>query len=359
MPLHIPFDGLPVGSLPYRGHIVPVAPKFPAPQDPLHRGLSSEDLPRRDALECLHNPTWRHVRMGTAEQMDVILVRPHRFHLDRKPFRDLGRRLLDNRCHRLIQQRLPVFHGKDNVVVELPRTMRSLSDRLVPLVRHTPEGTRNHCPRSKLRGITSSLFESTLERFQADCGKITDDQKQKLRSTMLDPSDYIFQVDREYTLKALGVHDQLAPLLSSMEWTIMEVPKGNWCFITSDNPVVHWVLPQYHHPFRGMGGLKNKHPELLFPLSPNLCWVGHWLKGAPSKLETTVEWVKQTNRITAGFAERFIYSQVENSRILRLAKKYAASQPVIQMGRPGPDRRAEIRVVRSLPGKVDRDKVNE
>ena len=93
--------------------------------------------------------------MRTAEQMDVILVRPNRFHLDRKPFRDLGRRLLDNRRHHLIQQRFPVFHGKDNMVVDLPRTVRSLSDCLVPLVRHTPEGTRKDYPRSKLRGITS------------------------------------------------------------------------------------------------------------------------------------------------------------------------------------------------------------
>jgi hypothetical protein len=29
LPLHIPFDGLPVGPLPYRGHIVPVGPKLP------------------------------------------------------------------------------------------------------------------------------------------------------------------------------------------------------------------------------------------------------------------------------------------------------------------------------------------
>jgi hypothetical protein len=41
------------------------------------------------------------------------------------------------------------------MVVDLPRTVCSLSDRLVPLVRHTPEGARNDCPRSKLRGITS------------------------------------------------------------------------------------------------------------------------------------------------------------------------------------------------------------
>ena len=56
LPLHIPFDGLPVCPFPYRGHIVPIAPKLPAPQYPLHRRLSAKNLPRRDALEYLHNP---------------------------------------------------------------------------------------------------------------------------------------------------------------------------------------------------------------------------------------------------------------------------------------------------------------
>ena len=193
-----------------------------------------------------------------------------------------------------------------------------------------------------------SLFESQMERFQADRGKISDDQKQELRSTMLDPSNYIFLVDREYTIKALGYHDQLAPLLSSMEWTIMIAPKGDWRFITSDNPVVQWVPPQHHHPFRGTGGFRNRHAEVIFPLSPDQCWVGHWLKGAPRRLETTAEWVKQTNRITAGSAERFLYSHIHRLGILRLAKKYADSQPMIQMGGPGPVKKAEIRVVRSL-----------
>ena len=93
--------------------------------------------------------------MRTAEQMKVILVRPNRFHLDRKPIRDLGSRFLDNRRHQIIQQRLSVFHGKNNVVVDLPRTVCSLSDAFVPLIRHAPEGIRNDCPRSKLQGITN------------------------------------------------------------------------------------------------------------------------------------------------------------------------------------------------------------
>ena len=61
--------------------------------------------------------------------MNMILVRPHRFRLDRKPFRNLCSRLLDNRRHHLIEQRLLVFHEKNNVVVDLPRTVLHHSDQ--------------------------------------------------------------------------------------------------------------------------------------------------------------------------------------------------------------------------------------
>jgi hypothetical protein len=50
LPLHIPFNGLPVCSLPYCGHIVSVGPKLPTPQYPFHRGFSAKDLSRREAL---------------------------------------------------------------------------------------------------------------------------------------------------------------------------------------------------------------------------------------------------------------------------------------------------------------------
>ena len=53
----------------------------------------------------------------------------------------------------LLAQVLIECHGI--VVVDLPRAVRSLSDCIVPLIRHAPEGIRKDCPRSKLRGITS------------------------------------------------------------------------------------------------------------------------------------------------------------------------------------------------------------
>ena len=124
--LHIPFYGVPVAHSPTVATYVPIGPKLPTPQDSLHHEVSTKELSYRDALEPLHNPSWSHFRMRTTEQMNVILLHPNRFHLNRKPFRNLGRRLLDNRRHRLIQQRLPVFHGEDNVIVDWPRTGRSL-----------------------------------------------------------------------------------------------------------------------------------------------------------------------------------------------------------------------------------------
>jgi hypothetical protein len=41
------------------------------------------------------------------------------------------------------------------MVVDLPRTVSPLSDFFFLLVRHTPEGTKEEYPRSKLRGIKS------------------------------------------------------------------------------------------------------------------------------------------------------------------------------------------------------------
>jgi hypothetical protein len=54
LPLHIPLDRLPVRSLSHRRHIVPVRPKFSAPQHPFHGGLPSKDFPGCETLEYLH-----------------------------------------------------------------------------------------------------------------------------------------------------------------------------------------------------------------------------------------------------------------------------------------------------------------
>ena len=193
-----------------------------------------------------------------------------------------------------------------------------------------------------------ALFNSTMARFEADCGARTDAEKQRLRAVMLDSSDVILAYQREYTLKALGFHDDLTPLIASMEWMLMEAPTAGPEFITSDNPVVPWVAPQFLHPHRGSGGWKHRHVQVTFPLSPKLCWLGHWIKGMPTRWQASAEEVKQANRVRAAESERFLYSHVLRDGLRRLAEKYANSQRVIHAGPMPTDKKAEIRVVRSL-----------
>ena len=55
LPPHIPLDCLPVRSLSYRGHIVPISPKFSTPQHSFNGRLPAKDFPGREALKGTSN----------------------------------------------------------------------------------------------------------------------------------------------------------------------------------------------------------------------------------------------------------------------------------------------------------------
>lgn len=199
--------------------------------------------------------------------------------------------------------------------------------------------------RDYLIASDDEAFEAQMEGFQAARGKISDEQKQNLRARMLDPSESVLQVSHEYTLKALECHERLVPIFYSMKWSILSAPDRVF-FITCDNPLLQFVPPEYHHSFNGTGGFFNQHSEAIFTLSPTHCWVGHWCDNVPRYDEATVERVEFTNELVAGAAERFLYSHAESEPVLALAKLHADSQRTIRMGGPGPEKKAEIKVVR-------------
>ena len=67
-------------------------------------------------------------------------------HLNRKAFCNFGRRLLDSRGHFIIQQRLAVFHCKHNMMVNLPRIVRSLPVFFAPLIPYRQKVPENRIP---------------------------------------------------------------------------------------------------------------------------------------------------------------------------------------------------------------------
>ena len=201
--------------------------------------------------------------------------------------------------------------------------------------------------RNYLVASNDSAFELQMERFQQARGKISEEAKQRLRAHMIDPSDYIIQVSHEYTLQALACHGRLVPLFYTMNWSILYAPEDSF-FITSDNPLLQWVPPQYHHSFYGSGGFRSRHAEAIMTLSPHYCWVGHWREDMPRRFVTVNERVEFTNELIAVSAERFLYSHTEDKSILALAKQYAKSQKTFHFEGQGPAKKAEIKVVRSL-----------
>lgn len=200
--------------------------------------------------------------------------------------------------------------------------------------------------RDYLIALDDSVFESHMEGFQAARGEISDEEKQKLRTLMLDPSEHVLQVSQEFTLKALECHGQLVPLFYSMKWSILHAPKEVF-FVTSDNPLLQWVPPKHHHSLYGTGGFRNKYSEAILTLSPTHCLVGHWQEDVPKVCEASTDRVAFTNELIAASAEKCLYSNIHSESLLTLAKQHADSQRVIHMG-GGPEKKAEITVVRHL-----------
>lgn len=82
--------------------------------------------------------------------------------------------------------------------------------------------------RDYLVASDDTAFEHQMERFQEARGKISEEAKQKLRARMIDPSDSVIQVSREYTLQALACHDRLVPLFYTMNWSILYAPDDSF-----------------------------------------------------------------------------------------------------------------------------------
>jgi hypothetical protein len=75
--------------------------------------------------------------MGTTEYMNVILVCTKGFHFNGIPFFDASRGFFDKVGHFLVQQSFAVLDRKDNMVMDLPRTVGTLPYFIFMLGIHT------------------------------------------------------------------------------------------------------------------------------------------------------------------------------------------------------------------------------
>jgi len=187
-------------------------------------------------------------------------------------------------------------------------------------------------------------FRSAMEKYEADRGPLSDEERAALREGMLHPEKFKVSVNREWTLRALMTHDRVAPVLFGMHWSVTAPPEGRY-FITSDNPFVRMVPDRYYRPMMGEGFL-NKHIEVSFPLSPKRCLLAHWRNDYPNLVTLPPEGVKLANRARAVYAERFLYGPRQDAGIAALARKYKETKPGMQLSGLGPEKYPPVKLRR-------------
>lgn len=183
-------------------------------------------------------------------------------------------------------------------------------------------------------GIHDGAFRSSMEKYEAEHGPLSDEEREAVRDGLLNPGKFKISIDREWTLQALTFHDHLVPILFEMHWSVMVAPEGRY-FITSDNPFVR-TMPERHQGLM-RGGFLDKHIEVTFPLSPERCLLAHWKKEQPNLGSLPREGVKAVNRLRAVYAERFLYGPHRDAGITALARKYRDVKPGMKISGFAPE----------------------
>jgi hypothetical protein len=189
-------------------------------------------------------------------------------------------------------------------------------------------------------------FHALTRKYEEEQGITLDNETKNLvRESMIDPTDYVFEIPKERTLKALSAADGLSPIFYEMKWSLA-VPTHGF-FISCDNPLVKYVDPRTCHPIYGDHGFLNKTAEVIFPLSPKLVLLMSWNENILEVGEfTRRNPVDEINRLLAVHSERYLYAHIHHKRLIRLAAKFKDIRPEMTTSGFGPDKFAEIRVLR-------------
>jgi hypothetical protein len=142
-------------------------------------------------------------------------------------------------------------------------------------------------------------------------------------------------LEGEYSIKAnpiVSLYTGIPSILTfgeiffNMKWNFY-VATEELHFLTCDNPV--FMFDPTHDP-KGKSGVRflSKNVEITFPISKDLCAVGAWqLIKDFVYVQAKNQLIKQINYRTISSANRFVYSQERNEKLLDAVSKYKGSSP--------------------------------
>lgn len=173
-------------------------------------------------------------------------------------------------------------------------------------------------------------FERMMGRYEKDTGNKVGMSLEEFRLWMLNPDNYIVDVDSQYAIgMALSLLEGFAKVLFQMKWAFINAT-DDYKYITSDNPL-NYIDPT-HNPqsFYGVG-LANKNIEVSLPLSRNVCAFGSW-KYREGYIQGTNQHVKHLNRMTVTASVKFVFADKKSEDINKFVKKYKGSHRIMVVG---------------------------
>lgn len=181
----------------------------------------------------------------------------------------------------------------------------------------------------RLNAQDLSSFNRLADEMEQATGECIEDREEAFRF-LNDPTRYTIGISEKAGLKAIGVADDLTPLLMNRRWNVA-VAHGD-TFITSDNPVYRWVPPETIHPIYGCGGFKNARAEVSFPLSSSMMLIIGDGLASEGQIFVGSEDVQNLNLMRAANAEEFLYANSKDDRFIKLAADFRDQKPRMTIG---------------------------
>jgi hypothetical protein len=172
-------------------------------------------------------------------------------------------------------------------------------------------------------------FDRMIDRIERKSGEKVKD-RDELFEFINDPSRYKIGISEKSGLRAIGIADNLAPMLFDRHWHIIESVTDP--FVTSDNPVCRWVPPDSVHPIYGDGGFANRRAEISYPLSAGRLLL---LTGKPkgqSILYAGSRAVWLQNELRTINAEDNVFADRKDDSILALINRHKNRRPRSHIG---------------------------
>lgn len=190
---------------------------------------------------------------------------------------------------------------------------------------------RNQTFRQKTKNFYSEIMKQTMafaahdkELFSRSLKKavtenITEKQLEETRELALSGEYDIGYKEEDHFIGAtLSLAKDIMPLFWGKNWRIITTTTSR-SFVTSDNPIS--IAPPRNYIKHPLGGLGLLEADIYLPLSPDTVLFCTNNEEWPDTIELKREWVDSTNKLTAQFAQKFLFANVESKDISDIFSK--------------------------------------